>query len=334
MGGGTGSLSRVRDDLLWAAGLIGLADLRRPRASALIGFDRVRPARRGAFQPQRHLDVTPERLDQVIRALMRWRVDIVSIDEAGARLADPAPHRFVSLSFNGSYGDVLTHGWPVLARHGVPFTVYVPSAFPDGIAEPWWLALEAAIAPHDRISLVIDRKERHFAVADAAAKVELYDFLSCWMRGLPPADRTQAINDLCTRYGADMAAMARDAAITWNDLARLAADPQVTIGSATVNYPVLSSMTDAAAQRDIAMGRAVLEAALQRPVPHFAFPFGDERSFDHRHVEMAREAGFASAVSAMSGVLGRDTANLHDLPRLIWTDRMTIRGLRLRLAGY
>ncbi len=26
----------------------------------------------------------------------------------------------------------------------------------------------------------------------------------------------------------------------WNDLARLAADPLVTIGTATVNYPVLS----------------------------------------------------------------------------------------------
>ena len=43
----------------------------------------------------------------------------------------------------------------------------------------------------------------------------------------------------------------------WDDLARLAADPLVTIGSATVNYPVLSNLKDADAEREMTMGRAV-----------------------------------------------------------------------------
>ena len=65
----------------------------------------------------------------------------------------------------------------------------------------------------------------------------------------------------------------------WDDLAKLAADPLVTIGSATVNYPVLSNLQDADAQREIAMGKAVAEAAFHRDVRHFAYPFGDRDSW-------------------------------------------------------
>ncbi len=329
----TGIAARVRADLVWASGLFRLAEWRGQSASALICFDRVRSRQRGAFQPRRHLENSPQTLDRLIRSLKRWRVDVVTIDEACARLSEATPHRFVNLSFNGSYRDIMISAQPVLARHRVPFTVYVPSAFPDGIAEPWWLALEAAIAPHERISLVIDRKERHFAVADADSKTQLYDYLYRVMRGLSPADLSQTMDDLCTRYGVDMRALARDNAITWDDVLKLAADPLVTIGSATVNHPVLTTLDQDTARRDITMGRLVLETALRRPVRHFAFPFGDRASFTPDHVGLVREARFTSAVTATPAVLDA-RSDLHKLPRLVWNNDMTLRGLRARLAGY
>ena len=39
------------------------------------------------------------------------------------------------------------------------------------------------------------------------------------------------------------------ASLDWQDLAKLAADPNVTFGSATVNYSALSSLRDADAER-------------------------------------------------------------------------------------
>ena len=326
-------VARVRSDLVWASGLARLAELRGKGTSALIGFDRVRAPQRGAFQPQQHLAIAPDALDRLIRALTRWRVDIVSIDEACARIVETTPHRFVSLSFNGSYHDVMRSAQPVLARHRGPYTVYVPSAFPDGIAEPWWLALQAVIAPYDRISLVIDRKETHFVVGDADTKTQLYDYLHHVMRALPPAELAPMIKDLCARYSVDLRALTREAAISWDDIAALAADPLVTIGSATVNYPALANLDADAARREIAMGCAVLETALQRPVRHIAFPFGDTSSFKSVHAEMARDARCISAVTAVPAMLDAKP-DLHRLPRLIWNRSMTLRDLRVRLAGY
>ena len=54
----------------------------------------------------------------------------------------PQPRRFVCLTFDGGYKDVICAVNPILSRHGVPFTVYVPTAFPDGVGRAWWLALE------------------------------------------------------------------------------------------------------------------------------------------------------------------------------------------------
>ena len=95
------------------------------------------------------------------------------------------------------------------------------------------------IARESRISLVIGDKEQRFTVAGNAGEVgAVFEFLESWMRSLPPPDLSVAINDLCTRYSVDLAALSREASMDWDDLAKLAADPLVTIGSATVNYPV------------------------------------------------------------------------------------------------
>jgi peptidoglycan/xylan/chitin deacetylase (PgdA/CDA1 family) len=121
----------------------------------------------------------------------------------------------------------------------------------------------------------------------------------------------------------------------WGDFARLAENPLVTIGGATVNHFALSNLKDATALREMTMGRAVAETAFHREVRHFAYPFGDRDSFRRAHVVMARDAGFSSAVSTIAGIV--DTAgrtNLHALPRIAWNGRLrSLRAMRVLLSG-
>ena len=155
------------------------------------------------------------------------------------------------------------------------------------------------------------------------------------MRSLAPPDLSAAINDLCKRYSVDLAGLSREAFMNWDDLAKLAADPLVTLGSATVNYPVLTSLKDVAAVREMTMGQAVAQAALHRDVPHFAYPFGDRASFNRQHVMLAEQAGFASAVTALPGIVLADgRSNLHALPRIAWDGRQrSLRAMRVMLSG-
>ena len=310
--------------------------LRSRGAGAILRFEHVRPRRSGAFQPLREHEITPQFLDRAIRALRRWQYDFLGMDEVCRRAVTlPEKRRFVALTFDGAPKDFISFAYPVLARHAVPFTLYVPTAFPDGVGEAWWLGLERVIAHESRVSLMMGDKEQRFTVIDSAEKQALFSHLEGWLRSLPPADLSAAIADLCTRYSIDLAALSREASMDWEDLARLAADPNVTIGSATVNYPNLANMKDAAALREMAMGKAVAEAAFGREMRHLAYPFGDRSSFRRSHVVMAEEAGFASAASTIPGIVDAEgRTNLRALPRIPWDGRVrSLRMMRVLVSG-
>jgi peptidoglycan/xylan/chitin deacetylase (PgdA/CDA1 family) len=329
-------LTSLRLELAYFSGSAWLRGRRIGGAGVVLRFERVRPPRAARFQPLRSREIAPRFLDRTIQALKRWKFDIVSMDEVCRRAVTLAsPRRFVCLTFDGGYKDVMTSAYPVLSRHRVPFTVYVPTAFPDGVGEAWWLALEQLLARENRLSLMMDGKERHFDIASTAEKYRLYEFLESWMRSLAPPDLSSAIRDLCTRYSVDLAAVSRDASMNWDDLTILAADPLVTIGSATVNYPVLSNLKDTDALREMTMGRAVAQATLHGDIRHFAYPFGDHADFRRQHVAMADEAGFASAASAISGIVeAKGRTNLHALPRIVWDGRLrSLRAMRVILSG-
>jgi peptidoglycan/xylan/chitin deacetylase (PgdA/CDA1 family) len=313
-----------------------MMERRRGGAGAILRFEHVRPARDAPFQPRRAHEITPQFLDSAITALKRWKFDIVSMDEVVRRAAAAAlPRRFVALTFDGATRDLNTYGCPVLAKHGVPFTVYVPTAFPDRLGEAWWLGLQEVIARNDRVALVMEGREHRFEMPEPQQKLQLYDLLERWMRALPPQDLSAAINDLCRRYRIDLAALSREAFLDWDDLDKLAADPNVTFGSMTVHAPVLARLADADASREIAMGRAVAQAAFHRDVLHFAYPFGDRASFNSRHVALAKAAGFASAVTALPGMVKTEgRSDQHALPRIAWDGRsQSLAVLRALLGG-
>jgi peptidoglycan/xylan/chitin deacetylase (PgdA/CDA1 family) len=81
------------------------------------------------------------------------------------------------------------------------------------------------------------------------------------------------------------------------------------------------------------MGRQVADTALDRDVPHFAYPFGDTRAVGRREIGLAQDAGFASAVTAQAGIVRRqDERAPYALPRLSWAGSW--RTMRVLMAGF
>src|SRR6185437_302051 len=115
-------LAAVGLELAYFSGLVRLLERRAGGTGVILKFERVRPKPAGRFQPLHAQEVTPEFLDRVIRALRRWKFDVVSLDEFCRRTREPKMQgRFAALTFDGGYRDLLTHGYPVLEKHDVPF---------------------------------------------------------------------------------------------------------------------------------------------------------------------------------------------------------------------
>ena len=65
------------------------------------------------------------------------------------------------------------------------------------------------------------------------------------------------------------------------------------------------------------VSRARIEDALQRPVPHLAYPYGDKIAADVREFALAHAAGFKTAVTTRPGMIFPDNAgHLTALPRV------------------
>ena len=326
---------RVGIEAAYFSGAAAYVAARLRGGGVILKFGHVVPRRGDPFQPLASMAVTPRFLDRAVQAIRRWKYAIVSIDEAVERLRqDKVRERFVVLTFDGAHQDFAEHASPILRRHEVPYTLYVPTGFVDGIGEAWWLALEKIVADNPRIVMMMNNEQRRFAAGTVAEKQEVYAFIAGWLRSLPPAEVSSAIGDLCARYGVDLSSISKASSMTWEDLTALAADPRVTIGSATVNYPVLSLIDATAALRQMKMGRATLESAIGRPCVHFAYPFGDADSFGRREESLADDCGFATAVSTIPGVVLAGAQNLMALPRLAWDGRVrSLRELRVMLSG-
>jgi peptidoglycan/xylan/chitin deacetylase (PgdA/CDA1 family) len=323
-------LRRVGTELVSAAGLPQLLGGFAP-AAAILKFGRVRPKPSMAFHPLSASESDPELLDTVIGALRRWRYDIVPLSD----IVNPSSRarRVVCLTFDSATRDFDDFARPVLERLDVPFALFVPTAFPDGIGTAWWTALEQLIQRQSRIILMIGREERRFSLDGSGDKAEAFLLLWQWLRGLSAAERTSVMADLCRRYGVDLAAISRKGMMSWDDIQRIASNPLATIGTSTVHYSPLAPLSHDDALREMRMGRAVAEAALGRPARYFAYPFGQAETFGARDVVLAEEAGFELGLTAVPGTL-RPEQPVLALPRISIDRRLpSLRALRVSLAG-
>ena len=272
---------------------------------AILTLHHVRPARDDAFQPNRLLEVTPEFLTRIVMRIVEAGVDIISLDEMHRRMAErDFERRFVCFTFDDAYRDTKDVAYPILRRYGIPFAVYVPTSFIDRAGELWWLALERIVAKTDSIECVIDGAEYRLVCDTVEAKRETFDRIYWWLRGLLSDDDIRLfMRELCRRYDVDLASFCSELCVSWDELTELASDPLVTVGSHTISHPILSKLADGAVHLELQKGRRLLEAKLDRPVHHLAYPFGDRLSAGPREFAIATEHGFRTAVTNRPGTV-------------------------------
>ena len=286
---------------------------------AILMLHHVRPPRADEFQPNRLLEIAPAYLERVLERLRRTRVDIISLDEARRRLTEgDFGRRFVCLTFDDGYRDNLNFAFPILKKYDAPFTLYIPTSFPDRFGDLWWLTLERVIARNSRVAIAMDGKERGYDCETAEEKYALFDHIYWWLRSLDHEDdMRRAVRDLGARYGIDAGEFCAELCMGWDELASLASDPLTTIGAHTVNHVMLKKMSDEAARTEMRMSAATIEAALGTKPKHFAYPIGDRTSAGARDFAIAEELGFATAVTTRPGVLFPEHRDhLMALPRL------------------
>ena len=279
----------------------------------------VRPSREAAFQPNSHLEVTPQFLRATLTHLRTRGIDIVTMDELHRRLTERDFSRHIAcFTFDDGYRDNRDFALPVMREFDAPFTVYVASDFAQGAGNLWWVALEMVIAKASTVEAEVNGVATRLDTSTLAAKNAAFERLHDWLRALPGRDDlAREIGKLCARYGVDQAMICRELCLSWDELKMFAAKPLVSIGAHTITHCNLAQQLGEIASQEMATSRARIEDTLQRPVPHFAYPYGDRAAAGPREFALARTAGFKTAVTTRPGMIFPESADYPTaLPRV------------------
>jgi peptidoglycan/xylan/chitin deacetylase (PgdA/CDA1 family) len=274
---------------------------------------RAAPAGSTVLDPD--LTVTADLLDHALRMIDREGYVAVGVDEIRGRLHGAHRGRFAAFTFDDGYRDNLTVALPVFRSHRVPMCIYVTTGLIDRTAPCWWAALAHLVESRAAIDLAGLGLSGNMPTGSWPEKRAAFARIETWVHG-DLESRSESVRHWCRDAGVDERSVLDDAMLTWDELRELARDPLVTIGAHGVTHRRLSRLDDDSARRELAESRARLEAELDRPVRHLAYPYGGPAACGPREFQLASEAGFLTAVTTRNGnVFGAHAGRVTALPR-------------------
>lgn len=205
------------------------------------------------------------------------------------------PRRAILVTFDDAYSDFRDTAWPIMKRHAVPATLFVPTAYPD--AEDggfWWDRLWQAImeAPQGAVDTPIGVLE----LADDPTRRDAARSLVEFHKELAHDATLESVAALTGRL---RSGRATSDVLGWKELRSLSAEG-VHLAAHSRTHPLLTRIPPNRLREEVEGSRSDLEREL--PGAHttvFAYPAGQH---DDRTRTALSELGFELAFTTERGV--------------------------------
>ena len=325
----TGSLLRAAARGLDLAGLaapisvaLGYA---RTAAFPILSYHRVN--RDGdPFFPALPTDVFERQMAFVARAYV-----VLPVEELADRMRQgKLPRNALAITFDDGYRDNLTHAAPILARHGLPATVFaVTDAIGNG--EPLWFDRLALGFKQSRATVWTAPGGEVLPLQSVADRLAALGRALAHCKRMTSAERRRAVEETLAGLGVTDERPLKNLMLSWDDVHALMG-LGVGIGAHTVSHPILSQLDPQEARAEIEGSWKAIRSHCGRPPRAFAYPNGRVEDYSDAVIAAVREAGFTCAVTTRFGVNTTATP-LYELRRGgPWEHHLPT--FALKLAGY
>lgn len=316
-------MTRAILDAIHYSGATSLAGRTMRGRGAILMLHRVGPDPESAFAPNSHLSISPQFLRELLSRLSAGIHEFVSLDEALVRIRMSEERArevrpFLCVTLDDGYRDNLENAVPLFRQYSVPYTIYVAPGLVDGRATLWWEDLEHILASNSTINLDMPGGRTEFDLRDARAKQEAFEALSAYITTqITEQERLRIIRDLAWMYRTDPEAHRTGSIMNWKELAQLSTDPLCTLGAHTIHHHAVARLSPDEALFEMEESARLIELETGSRPKHFAYPYGYPAAAGSRDFDLARQAGFQSAVTTRHGVCHAVHANhLTALPRI------------------
>lgn len=239
-----------------------------------------------------------------LESFLHWArkkgIEFITLDQALARMESSATtgRRFAVLTFDDGYADNLSNALPILERNQVPFTVYVTTELVTRQAFFWWRGLQCLF--RDNAEVAIEALGRRYSCSSMDEKIPAYLEVKRWV-GQDVTVRAPLLKEAFREHNISLIDLLDRDALSAEQVRTLASHPLVTIGGHTMSHPELGKLSEAEARREILENRVFLEGLIDKPVSHFAYPFGGTEACGPREERLVKNLGFKSATTTRRG---------------------------------
>jgi peptidoglycan/xylan/chitin deacetylase (PgdA/CDA1 family) len=199
----------------------------------------------------------------------------------------------VVVTFDDAALDTLTVALPILRRHAVPATVFVPTGLLGQSGSVfWWDRLSRLGRSAAKRNLCLGA----FLVRAGVLNEELkWDDDKLWrrLRLLDDGRRRAALDRVADWLPEDSGANA-SRPMTWDELAELDRSDLITLGAHTISHPVLASLDEKGLTAEVTGSRDAL-AGFRSFRKVFAYPYGDAPAIGVQAERAVSRAGFEAA---------------------------------------
>jgi peptidoglycan/xylan/chitin deacetylase (PgdA/CDA1 family) len=227
------------------------------------------------------------------------------------------PSGAIALSFDDGYVDNYTNASPVLVEFGLPAVFFITTDRLDEDYEFWWDTLERILVTEQnklpaQIHVELPGGQRTLPTLTAEQRLDAYWEIYGSIAGTSAEVRDEVINRLKQRIRVGSNIDHRSRRMTRGEIVALSRRPGHTIGAHSVRHLMLPQQPVHVQRDEIRESKHALEAATDRPVFAFAYPFG---AVSDATASAVRDAAFEVAVTCEDAPLS-GSADVLRLPRL------------------
>lgn len=264
------------------------------------------------------MEVTPEFIEKTIGFFKDHNYEFISLDQLHFRLLNKIKSRrkFIVFTLDDGYSDNYYYAYPIFKKHNIPFTIYITTDFPDRKAILWWYMLENLLLNNNQITFCFSDKEYNFD-CDTIEKKEKV-FIEIRMLILEnELNKEELFNLIFPDYELQKKELIEQNALSWEQIIELSEDDLVTIGAHTISHKALSKLDEAEAKREIDLSKIQIEEKINKPVYHFAYPYGGTDTCGEREFLIVKRAGYKTATTLRQGNIFKGYKDFTErLPRI------------------
>jgi peptidoglycan/xylan/chitin deacetylase (PgdA/CDA1 family) len=292
--------TRVLSTALYRSGLLGpvsraVGYVRIVKGFPVLAFHRVNDDD-DPFMPSLPTTLFAARMEHIAR-----HYTVLTVEDLVERLRQgQVPRQALALTFDDGYRDNLTHAAPILARYGLPATIFLTTGC-IGTREILWFDRLALALKTTRQTHLRPAGGAELPLASTAERLRALEAALGHLKGLPDAERRQTLDQLLRELGGGPIDSPKRLMLSWDEVGVLRG-LGFSVGAHSVSHPILSRLSPEVARREINDSKAAIERALGTRPRAFAYPNGGAEDVNELTVRLVKEAGFTCAVTTRRGL--------------------------------